>query len=81
MVSRKGENIDDKQFGFKKQRSKTYAISKLTAKILNGFRKKEKATAIFFDIEKTYDKVNRNKTFTQLENMRIQGRMMEFIRK
>ena len=35
---------------------------------------------IFFDIEKTYSKVNREKIYEQLENMRIQGRMMEFIR-
>ena len=32
--------------------------------------------AIFSDIEKA----NREKTLEQLENMRIQGRMMEFIR-
>ena len=35
---------------------------------------------VFFDIEKAYDKVNREKTFEQLENMGKQGRMMEFIR-
>ena len=35
---------------------------------------------IFFDILKVYDKVNREKTLEQIENMRIQGRMMEFIR-
>ena len=32
----------------------------------------------FFDIEKAYDKINRNKTCKQLENMGVQGRMMEF---
>ena len=56
------------------------AILKITTKILNGLRRKEKTAAIFFDIEKAYDKVNREKTFEQLENMGIQGRMMEFIR-
>ena len=34
---------------------------------------------IFFDIEKNYDKVNRDKTPEQLENMGIQGRMLRFI--
>ena len=35
---------------------------------------------IFFDIEKAYDKVNRDKKLEQLENMGIQGRMLRFIR-
>ena len=32
------------------------------------------------DIEKAYDKVNRDKTLEQLENMEIQERMLRFIR-
>ena len=47
---------------------------KITTKILNRFRRKDKTAAIFFDIEKEYDKVNR-------ENMGVQGKIMEFIRK
>ena len=43
-------------------------------------REKEITVAIFFDINKAYDKVNSEKTFKQLENMEIQGRMMQFIR-
>ena len=35
---------------------------------------------IFFDILKVYDKVNREKTLEQIENMRIQGSMLRFIR-
>ena len=40
----------------------------------------EETAAIFFDIKKTYDKINKNKTFEQVENMKMQERMMEFIR-
>ena len=36
--------------------------------------------AIFFDLEKAYDKINSIKTFEQLKNMRIQELKMEFIR-
>ena len=64
-----------------KQRSTIDAKSKITRKILDGFGKKEKTAAIFFDIEKAYHKVNREKILEQLENMGIHGRMMEFIRK
>ena len=42
---------------------------KITTKILNGFGRKDKTAAIFFDIEKAYDKVNRKKTLEKLENM------------
>ena len=38
-----------------------------------------KIAAIFFDIEKVCNKINRNKTFEQLENMGIWERM-KFIR-
>ena len=76
----KEKKIDDRQFGFRIQRSTTDAISKLTTKILDRFRRKEKTSAIFFDIDKTYDKVNRKKTLEQLENMGIQGRMIELIK-
>ena len=35
---------------------------------------------IFFDVKKAYDKLNRDKTLEQLENIGIQGRMLRFIR-
>ena len=47
--------------------------------ILVGFRRTEKTAAIFFHMEKTYHKVNRENTLKQLENQGIQGRMREFI--
>ena len=53
------KKIDDRQFGFRKESSTINAI----LKILNRFRRKEQAAAIFFDKEKAYDKINRNKTF------------------
>ena len=40
----------------------------------------EKTAAIFFDIKIAYEKVKREKTLEQLENMGIQGRKMAFIR-
>ena len=44
----KEKKIDDRQFGFRKQRSTINAISKITTKILDGFRRKEKTAMIFF---------------------------------
>ena len=48
-------------------------------KILMEFRRKEKTTANFFDINKACEKINREKTLQQLEKMGIQGRLMECI--
>ena len=72
----KEKKIDDRQFGFRKQRCTIDVISKITTKILNEVRRKVKIV-IFFNIKKVYDKVNRDKT---LENMGIQRRMLRFIR-
>ena len=58
----KENKINDRKFGFRKEKSTIDAISKITTKIFNRFRRKEKTTVIFFDIEKAYEQVNRNKT-------------------
>ena len=60
----KEKKIDDREFGFRKQRSTIDAIPKIT-NILNGLRRKEKTAAIFFDIEKAYDTVIKRKEDTK----------------
>ena len=52
MNLKKEKKIDDRQFGFRNQKSKIYATLKINTK----------KTTIFFDIEKVYDKINKNKT-------------------
>ena len=42
LVPGKGEEIDERQFGFRKQKSSIDAILKITTKIFNGFKRKEK---------------------------------------
>ena len=56
------------------------AVLKKTTEIIDRFRRKEITAAIFFDIKKVHDKVNREHTFEQLESMGIQGRLIEIIR-
>ena len=69
----KEKRIAKRQLSFRKQRSTIDAISKIITKFLDGFQRKEKTAAIFFNIEKEYDKVNREKTLEQLEDMGIHG--------
>ena len=47
---------------------------KITTKILNGLRREQKSAATFFNIQKAYDKINRNKTFEQLDISLRRGR-------
>ena len=65
----KEKKIDDRQFGFRKQRSTIDTISKITIIILDRFKKK-KTAAIFFGIEKVYNKVKSDKTLDQVEHCR-----------
>ena len=59
--------IDTRQFGFRKQEKTIDAISKIITKILEGFKRKKKTAAIFFEIEKAYDKISREITFHQMK--------------
>ena len=63
------------QFGYRKQRCTLDTISKLKTKILDGFRRRKKATAIFIDFAKSAERKN----MKQLDNMGIQERMVELI--
>ena len=51
----KQKKIDERQFDFRKQKSTIDAISKITTQIPDGFRRKEKTAAIFFDSKKAYE--------------------------
>ena len=73
----KEKKIDNRQFSFRKQRSTIDAIAKITTKIIDEFRRKEKSTAIFFDIKKSYDKVNRNKDTGTTKKYENTGKIVE----
>ena len=51
-----------------KNRNIIDAISKLTTKSLMDLKESIEQLLSSFDIEKVYDKINRNKIFEQLEN-------------
>ena len=51
----------------------------MKTKILDEFQRKEETAAIFFNTEKVDEKLNRERTFEQLENVRIQEIMLDFI--
>ena len=76
----KKKEIDEWEFGFRKKKKHNILNNKNNNKNSQGIRRYEKTAAIFFDIKKVYDKVNKEKKLEQLEKRGIQGKMAKFIR-
>lgn len=67
------------QTGFRKQRSTTDALVKLTNEIEKALTMKEAMVAIFLDIEKAYDTMWREGLLIKLNKMGIEGKMYNYI--
>ena len=67
------------QYGFRQNRNTIDPIARLTTDILDGFSIRQSTTAIFFDIEKAFDTINRVCITSSLREMGIEGRMLNFI--
>ena len=67
------------QYGFRKGRSTMDPVASLTTDILNGFSRRHITTAVFFDLEKAFDTIDRGLIISNLEAMGVGGRMLRFI--
>lgn len=68
------------QMGFQKHRSTTDALGYLVNEIQMGFRNGEKIIAIFFDINKAYDKTWKHHILNILDQHGISGNLFQFIK-
>lgn len=75
----KTQKFSPQQFGFRSGRSTIDPIASLTTDILNGFRERRTTTTVFFDFEKAFDTISRNTIITNLKEMGVTGRMLNFI--
>ena len=75
----KNEKLSPHQYGFRPGKNTTDPIAALTTDILNGFNDSKTTTAVFFDLEKAFDTVNRYTIITNLTMMGIHGKMLKFI--
>ena len=71
--------IHKNQYGFRKNRSTIDPLNTITSTIMKGFSRGETTSAIFFDIEKAYDTVDRQSTIDQLLAIHIKGKMLKYI--
>ena len=67
------------QYGFRPNRSTMDPIASLTTNILNGFAERRNTAAIFFDLEKAFDTVDRGYILKNLQDMGIHEQMLTFI--
>ncbi|MEW8546772.1 MAG: reverse transcriptase family protein, partial [Candidatus Thiodiazotropha sp.] len=72
--------LDKEQEGFRRFRSTTQALLRITQDIMNGFNEKETTVAVMVDLEKAYDSVWRDGLLFKLHKKGIQGRIWFWLR-
>ena len=68
------------QFGFRKMHSTTDALIRVTSDILTAFTNKHSVVAVFFDMEKAYDKTWRYGILRTLHNFGLRGFLPLYIK-
>lgn len=72
--------LTNNQYGFRKRRSTTDCLLILENAILKSFELKHHFVAVFFDIEKAYDRTWRDSILQTLYDWGFRGQMLHFIR-
>ena len=75
----KTHKFSPQQFGFRPRRNTIDPIASLTTDILNGFKERRTTTAVLFDSGKAFETASRNTIITNLKEMGITGKMLNFI--
>jgi ribonuclease HI len=76
----KNEILPSVQAGFRKGRSTTDHLVKLTSQIKKQFARQKSTLATFFDVRKAYDSVWHSRLLYKLKNIGISGNMYQFIK-
>lgn len=72
--------LDKEQEGFRRFRSTTQALLRLTQDIANGFNNREMTVAVMIDLEKAYDSVWRDGLLLKLYEKGIKGKIWFWLR-
>ena len=75
----KSHSVSNFQSGFRKKRSTTDHLFSLTNEISTAFQNKQSVLAVFFDLEKAYDKAWRYKILEKLHSIGVRGHLAFFI--
>lgn len=77
---RENQSISSSQCGFQKGRSTIDQLVNLESDIQHAFKDNKKLLAIFFDLEKAYDKAWRHHIIKELLSIGLQGEIILFIK-
>ena len=67
----------EKQFGFRKNYSTSYALMEITEKIKENIDKRKFGCGIFIDLRKAFDTVNHNIPLKKLEYYGVRGTLLD----
>ena len=70
----------DKQFGFRKNNSTSYALMEITEKIKESIDNGKYGCGIYIDLRKAFDTVNHNILIKKLEHYRVRGILLEWFK-
>ena len=73
------EQLSPQQFGFRRARSTTDALVRLTDDVFSAYREKQHLVGVFFDLEKAYDTTWRFGILRAMHECGIRGHMAFFI--
>ena len=68
------------QSGFRRKKSCQDQILRLNQQIITGFNKKQKTTAVFFDLEKAFDKASHEGIILRLKQLNLDQKMIDWIK-
>ena len=71
--------ISDYQFGFRKFKSTTDPLIRISTDIQNGFVRSQHTIAVFFDLQKAYDTTWRYGVLKEFYGMGVRGRLFNFL--
>ena len=70
----------DKQFGFRKNNSTSYALMEITEKIKESIDNGKYGRGIYIDLRKAFDTVNHNILIKKLEHYGVRGILLEWFK-
>lgn len=71
--------LDSHQTGFRKKRSTIDNIIQLQTEILEGFQNNQYTVAVFFDLEKAFDRIKHTTILNTLYDLQLRGRLPKFV--
>ena len=71
--------LSEKQFGFRQYHSTESAFHSILTKIYSPFERDEYCLAVFLDVRKAFDSIDRNRLIQKLEHYGFEGSVLSWL--